>query len=155
MQAKTVKNRILGDIKRRLLDEFHQNFKRKAFFDKRWQARKILGKKSMRGSLLLVSGRLRRSLKAKVLDSSIQFTSDTSYAVAHNEGLSAVVNIKAHNRRSKKGKSYSVKSHQRKIELPERRFIGDHPKVRAVIESSINEKMQEFSKQIGELLKPN
>ena len=52
-----IKRKILNDLRVELSDEFDRNFQRKAFFDRPWPPRK-LGKK---GSLLMVTGKLRRS----------------------------------------------------------------------------------------------
>lgn len=53
-----------------LTAEFHENFRRKAFFDQPWKPRKESGwkssrRKSPRGMLLVATGKLRRSLKAQ------------------------------------------------------------------------------------------
>lgn len=73
---------ITQDVRVELLDEFDRNFERKAFFDKPWEKRKRNG----RGSLLVVSGRLRRSIKSSVSQGALRFSSDTPYASLHNEG---------------------------------------------------------------------
>ena len=51
--------RILNDLKVELSEEFDRNFERKAFFSKPWPARLMEG----RGSLLLQTGKLRRSMR--------------------------------------------------------------------------------------------
>ena len=47
---------ILSDLRVEVLDEFNQNFTRKAFFDQPWPARKM---DTGRGTLLVVSGAMR------------------------------------------------------------------------------------------------
>ena len=58
MNANSLKKAIIADLRVELADEFDRNFQRKAFFSERWLPRR--GKKA-RGSLLIVSGALRRS----------------------------------------------------------------------------------------------
>lgn len=58
MNANSLKKAIIADLRVELADEFDRNFQRKAFFSERWLPRR--GKKA-RGSLLVVTGALRRS----------------------------------------------------------------------------------------------
>ncbi|MBQ0157697.1 MAG: hypothetical protein KBS47_01610 [Bacteroidales bacterium] len=58
MNANSLKKAIIADLRVELADEFDRNFQCKAFFSERWLPRR--GKKA-RGSLLVVSGALRRS----------------------------------------------------------------------------------------------
>ena len=74
---------ILTDLKVELLDEFDRNFERKSFFDQSWPEVIIPNK---RGSLLMRTGALRRSMRAYVADSSINFFSSLPYARIQNEG---------------------------------------------------------------------
>ena len=74
--------KILTDLKVELSEEFDRNFERKAFFTKRWKDRKLDG----RGSLLLTTGKLRRSIRAKVDKESVTWTSSEPYAAIHNYG---------------------------------------------------------------------
>ena len=69
---------ILKDVRVELGDEFDRNFERKAFFDQPWPKRRH----DSSGSLMVASGRLRRSLKAKenVDKGSITWTSSEPYA---------------------------------------------------------------------------
>lgn len=82
--------KILKDIAVELHDEFDRNFERKAFFGKAWEKRKREGK----GSLLLVTGKLRRSLKHNVTHNTIKWTSSEVYANIHNEGGDIVITSK-------------------------------------------------------------
>jgi phage gpG-like protein len=83
MQPSELIHNILSDIRVELLDEFDQNFTRKAFFTRKWKrSSNITGK----GSLMVKSGALRRSLRAKVSGTSIIFSADSPYARIHNEG---------------------------------------------------------------------
>jgi len=74
---------LLNDIRVELHDEFDQNFERKAFFDRPWPDTKW---KNNRGSLMLRTGRLRRSLRSQVAGNRIVFSSSAPYAELLNNG---------------------------------------------------------------------
>jgi len=82
---------LLNDIKTELMDEFDRNFERKAFFDKPWKGTKF---PNQRGSLMMRTGKLRRSLKSRVAGNAISFTSSMPYAAIHNEGGTITVTAK-------------------------------------------------------------
>lgn len=73
----------LSDLKVELFDEFDRNFERKAFFDQKWKETKF---PNHRGSLLMRTGSLRRSMRATVQGNTIRFHSSLPYASIHNEG---------------------------------------------------------------------
>lgn len=75
---------ILRDIEVELTDEFDRNFERQGFFSEKWKRR--LSPVRAGRSLLVDSGELRRSIRARVDASSITFSSDLAYAAIHNEG---------------------------------------------------------------------
>lgn len=75
-------NKILNDLRVELTDEFDRNFERKAFFNEKWQDRQRDGK----GSLMLVTGKLRRSLRSQIKGNNIVFSSSEPYASIHNDG---------------------------------------------------------------------
>ncbi len=76
--------RILSDIRVNIGDEFDQNFERQGFFSEKWARRKSPLRPG--GSILIDTGKLRRSIHSRSDDSSITFYSDLSYAAIHNEG---------------------------------------------------------------------
>jgi phage gpG-like protein len=61
---------------------FDKNFERKAFFTQAWTPRK----REDKGTLLLRTGKLRRSIRKEISGDSIRFTSSESYTAIHNEG---------------------------------------------------------------------
>lgn len=74
----------LTDIKVKLGDEFDKNFERKAFFDEKWKSPKFI---NSRGSLMMRTGKLRRSLlNSKIVQNSIVWSSSMPYADIHNNG---------------------------------------------------------------------
>lgn len=74
---------FITDLRVELMEEFDRNFERKAFFDHPWPPTKYPNK---RGSLMMRTGALRRSLRASSNDHSITFSSSLPYASIHNEG---------------------------------------------------------------------
>lgn len=117
-----------------------ERFVRKNWLDRSpaaWKARKpspewhseAQKKAAARGSLMVKTGRLKRSIRVtKVTSNSVTIGTDVPYAEPHNEGavINQVVNVKSFTRK-RKGRSEKVKAHRRKrkITLPERRFIGE------------------------------
>lgn len=134
-----------------------ERFVRKNWVDKSvtaWKARKpspewhteAQKKAAARGSLMVKSGRLKRSIrKIKVTRNSVTIGTDVPYAEAHNEGavINTTVNIKTHSRK-RKGRTETVKAHRkkRKIKIPERRFIGESAillrRVERLVQKEIN-----------------
>jgi phage gpG-like protein len=82
---------FVTDLKVELMDEFDRNFERKAFFDQPWKETKMPNR---RGSLMMRSGALRRSIRATSNDHSIRFFSSLPYAAIHNEGGTITVTAK-------------------------------------------------------------
>ena len=84
MTPKDFLKQTLTDIKVKLGEEFDRNFERKAFFDEKWPATKLT---YHRGSLMMRTGRLRKSLLSpKVTSNGIIWSSTLPYADIHNNG---------------------------------------------------------------------
>ena len=86
-------------------------------------------KKADRGSLMVRSGRLKRSIrKMSEGDYFVYVGTDVPYAQIHNEGgeINKTVTVRTHSR-TRKGRTETVKSHRRKmnIKMPKRQFLGD------------------------------
>lgn len=138
-----------------------ERFIRKNWVDKsvtRWKPRKpspdwhseAQKKEAARGSLMVKSGRLKRSIrKIKVTRNSVTIGTDVPYAEAHNEGaiINQTVNVKTHSRK-RKGRTETVKAHRRKrkITLPERRFIGESALLLRRIERLVQREMNDILK---------
>lgn len=82
---------LTKDVEVQLNQEFDRNFERKAFFDKKWPATKHNYSK---GSLLMRSGKLRRSIKSDSKGSAIRWSSAMPYASLQNEGGEIIVTEK-------------------------------------------------------------
>ena len=82
---------LIKDIQVDLTDAFDQNFERKSFFGKNWDNTAIPNK---RGSVMMRSGKLRRSIKSRVSGNQISWSSSLPYASLQNEGGEVVVTQK-------------------------------------------------------------
>ena len=112
------------------------NFSKQRFVEQNWldetpepwkprSNRRRGGEQRQRGAVLVDSGRLKRSIRViSTSQERIVIGTDVPYAEAHNEGLDSSVRVRAHTRRSRRGKVYAVRAHSRHIQLPKRRFIG-------------------------------
>lgn len=103
-----------------------------------WQRRK----KPDKGSLLVRSGRLKRSIrKMSEGDYFVYIGTDAPYAKVHNEGgtINKVVNVRSFTR-TRKGRTETVKTHRRKMNLkmPKRQFLGDSDALAKRIERFAN-----------------
>ena len=153
MTADKLKKDILDDMRVELSDEFDKNFERKAFFTDAWKARKD---PKANGSLLVVSGRMRRSIKGSVEGDGVRFTSDTSYATVHNEGGSGFVTVRQHQRKHyKTGKVYTVHSYQRRVNIPQRQFVGDGQRTQEIIRGVIDDNVKQFNASLSNFIRTN
>lgn len=141
---------ILNDMRVELSDEFDKNFDRKAFFTKKWKRR---ANPDAKGSLLMVTGTMRRSIKSEVRGNGVRFTSSVSYAAIHNEGGSGTKPVRQHTRTSKKGKQYTVKAHTRKFSMPKRQFVGDGIRTQEIIKGVIADNVADFNMQLSKFIK--
>lgn len=135
-------NKILRDIRVELLDEFDRNFQRGAFFSKPWPA-----KRDGSASHLTKTGKLRRSVSARISGNSVIFTSSEAYAAIHNDGGTVTVTDKMKKYFWAKFKETGQPHFKRmalmkvgsKIKIPQRRFIGDSPEVRKAVDDIVKE----------------
>ncbi|MCD8266266.1 MAG: phage virion morphogenesis protein, partial [Prevotellaceae bacterium] len=146
------KRRIINDMKVELADEFDRNFERKGFFSKKWQQRANTDPKA-KGTLLMVTGTLRRSIRGEVTGDGVRFTSAVPYAKIHNEGGEGRETVGAHYRTSRRGRRYLVRAHTRRFSMPERRFVGDADDVRRIIQKSGDREMARFERELTKKLR--
>ncbi|MFR9578738.1 MAG: phage virion morphogenesis protein [Rikenellaceae bacterium] len=144
---------VIATLRIELRDEFDQNFVRKAFFDQPWTARARDGNTD---SLLIGSGRLRRSIIARATPTGLTFEGEV-YANIHNNGGKIAITDKMRSYFRYKyiqfkesdpalAKYYlnmaiTKKTH---IEIPQRQFIGDHAVVSQVIDEVVADKIKEI-----------
>lgn len=111
-----------------------ERFRLKNWLDRsreKWEPRKRVGstKKKRKGSLMMVSGRLKRSIKKiRQTRNSVTIGTDVPYARIHNEGgeIKKTVKVRKHTR-VRSGRKTKVKAHVRQMNtsIPQRQFIGD------------------------------
>ncbi len=150
IDGEQLKRNILSDMRVELSEEFDRNFERKAFFTKKWKQR---ANPNAKGSLLIVTGTMRRSIRGEVKNNGVRFSSAVPYAAIHNEGGKGTKPVRAHSRKSKKGKTYQVRAHTRKFQMPQRQFVGDSKRTQEIIKGVINDNLADFNMQISKLLK--
>lgn len=139
---------MMKDIGVDLADEFDQNFERKAFFNKKWKDRKF----GNRGTLLVATGRLRRSITMKATERSITFSSDTPYASIHNEGGEIEVTKKMKGyfwyMYGKTGyepyKAMAMKRVGSKIVIPQRQFVGYHKTIDKIVDEHVQDMIDDL-----------
>lgn len=150
LNANELKTDILNDLRVELSDEFDKNFERKAFFSEKWKPR---AHDYPKGSLLIVTGAMRRATRGRVEGNGVRFSSALAYATIHNEGGTGFKPVKAHTRKSRKGKIYNVRAHSRKFTMPQRQFIGDGPDTQHLVRSVIEDNLQKFNISLTNFIK--
>lgn len=149
---------ILEDMRVELSDEFDRNFERKGFFSDKWKPR---AHNYPRGSLLMVTGAMRRSTQGEVSGDGVRFKSSLPYASLHNEGGKITVTAKM-----KKFFWYKYKQTKEDgwkflalmkvgsvITIPQRQFIGDGPDTQRIIRQVIEENLDKFNLSLSEFLR--
>lgn len=149
---------ILNDIRVELTDEFDRNFQRKAFFDRKWPPRKYPEHK---GTLMMVTGKLRRSILSRTTESSVTWESSEPYAAIHNYGGKIIVTAKMKRyfwykfkvTKDDYWKHMALMKVGATITMPQRQFIGDHPQVRKAVEEVIRDNIGDAVANITRSLK--
>lgn len=149
MNSKDLLHNILSDMRVELSEEFDRNFERKAFFSDKWKRR---ANPNAKGSLLIVTGTLRRSIRSEVRGNGVRFSSAVPYASIHNEGGTGTKPVKAHIRRGKKGKTHQVKAHMRRFKMPKRQFIGDGKRTQEIIQKVVSDNLKDFNVQLSKVV---
>ena len=152
-----LKKKILNDLRVELTDEFDRNFQRKAFFDRPWPPRKM-GKK---GSLLMVTGKLRRSIRCRIDADSITWETSEKYAAIHNFGGTITVTAKMKKffwykykvTKDDAWKWMALMKTGTKITIPQRMFLGNHPEVRKRAEAVIQRNLKKAADDLIKKLK--
>lgn len=144
---------------------FKDSFRRQGWRDKglkRWQARKNNKGSTGRG-ILIKRGHLRNSIRKLIANwKLVEVGTNLPYAAAHNEGFSGTIRVRQHTRnqysKEKKGRGvyniktrqeltrterkatgtkFTVRSHTRKMNLPQRQFMGDSETLNLKIDATI------------------
>ena len=145
--------KILNDVRVELSDEFDRNFSRKAFFDQNWSPRKYHQNK---GSLMMVTGKLRRSILSRTSANSVSWESSEPYAAIHNYGGEITVTAKMKRyfwykykvTKDNYWKYMALMKVGTTITIPKRQFIGDHKIVREATKEIINRNIKEYANNL-------
>lgn len=150
--SRNIYDDILRDARVKLTEMFKNNFREQGFFGQRWVATKVSKtNKRGKGSILVVTGAMRRSIRSQIRGMAVVFSSNLPYTALHNEGGKFSVTIRAHSRTNRKtGNSYSVRSHSRQMNMPQRQFIGDHELVQQALGEIVFKRLQEFSQNLAD-----
>lgn len=148
-----IKRKILNDIRVELSDEFDRNFQRKAFFDQSWPPRKM---RNPKGSLLMVTGKLRRSIRCRVDTDSVVWETSERYAAIHNYGGTITVTAKMkkffwYKHKATKDDAWKWMALMKvgtQIRIPQRQFLGDHPEVRKRCDAIISRNLQKAAQEL-------
>ena len=133
-----IKN-ILSDLRVEVLDEFNRNFTRKAFFDRPWPARQM---DTGRGTLLLVSGHMRRSLRCTASRGSLYF-----WAMYYKNVPAKGATGKSAARKSRTAEYYRGMALTKKkaFTIPQRQVVGDHPTVGRIVRDTCDRNLREWT----------
>lgn len=130
------------------------NFSKQRFVQQNWHdttpepwkprsAKRRGGEKRQNGAILVDSGHLKRSIRViSANPNRVVIGTDVPYAEMHNEGLDGQVNVCQHTRRSRKGRTYTVRAHTRRVHMPERRFIGESQELTNQLEDLITTELK-------------
>ena len=175
MDADTFLQNIIDDIGVDLLNAYDKNFQRKRFFNKRWKPAKL---PNSRGSLMLRSGKLRRSIRRRKGRKELSFTSSVPYALLMNEGGEIVVTekmkrffwamykkaVQASGGASKnkvqrlssealKWKRLALQKVGSKMKVEQRQFLGWHPRVDQIIKDNVDYHLRELNHEFTKKLR--
>ena len=165
MEFKDFLNHILTDTKVKLTEAFDRNFERKAFFDDKWANTLIPNR---RGSLMMRTGTLRRSIRSNIEGTTVRWTSSVPYADIQNNGGEVEITAKmkryfwamyykaigaAKGRKGAAQKAFSVEAEHWKalalkkvgdrLKIPKRQFIGNHTEVKRMVTEIVDFNIKE------------
>ena len=114
------------------------------------------------GSLLMVTGTLRRSIRCQVNADSVMWESSEKYASLHNDGGTLTVTAKMKRffwykykvTNDESWKWMALMKTGAVITIPQRQFLGDHPQVRKAAERIINDNLQNAANAFIKNFKP-
>lgn len=165
MEFKDFLNHILTDTKVKLTEAFDRNFERKAFFDQKWANTLIPNR---RGSLMMRTGTLRRSIRSSIEGTTVRWTSSVPYADIQNNGGEVEITAKmkryfwamyykaigaAKGRKGATQKAFSVEAEHwkalalkkvgDKLKIPKRQFIGNHTEIKRMVAEIVDFNIKE------------
>lgn len=180
MDFKKFHQNIIKDVKTELAEEYDKNFERKAFFDQAWPKNTLINRKGSmmartnnlrRGYIARIEGEkiaFTNSMPyAKIQNEGgeIEVTAKMKryfWAMYYQSigGMTYSVKTKSL-AKNKKNERLSIEAAQfknlalmplgKKIKIPARRVIGNHPKIREAVERAMNSNL----KELNDLIKNN
>lgn len=181
-KMRDLKRKILTDLKVELLDEFDRNFQRRAFFDRPWPGRKSpgngdkllndtgYGRNSIRGIIrqngvefstdtpymglhnrggkIKITPRMRKYFWYMYRQNTESITYSIKKRQANNTQRNRMLSAKA---QFWKNMALTKKDH---ITIPQRQFIGDHPRVRQAVREVIHQNLQSAFRELAKVLQP-
>ena len=130
-----IDNDLPRKVGNRVVSMTKQNFQDEGYFGKRWKEVKRRqghgkrhGSDTRRKILTGRTGDLGRSIQMTSEKGSVTIHSDLPYSAAHNEGTNNA------------GRGHKTK-------IPQRQFLGEHPKVTAAVQSIIEKEITKILKQ--------
>lgn len=158
LDANKLKADILDDMRVDLSEEFDRNFERKGFFSDKWKPR---AHDYPRGSLLMVSGDMRKATQGEVSGDGVRFFSAMPYTSLHNEGGKITVTAKMKRyfwakfmqTKDESWRRMALMKVGKVITMPERRFIGDGPDTQRIIREAIDRNLQQFNTRLTDFFR--
>lgn len=174
---------IIKDVKTELMDEFDRNFERKAFFDQAWPKTSLINRKGSmmartnnlrRGYQAKIQGEkiaFTNSMPyASIHNEGGEITVTAKmkryfWAMYYQATGGILYNVKTKAAaKTKKNQALSIEARQfkalammpigKKIKIPSRRVIGNHPRIKQVISGVVDNHLKELNDIILNKLKP-
>jgi phage gpG-like protein len=161
---------FISDLRVEVADEFDRNFERKGFFDEKWPDTRIPNR---RGTLMMRTGALRRSIESASSSNSIKFFSSLPYASIHNDGgyITVTAKMKKYfwamymkaggarkgarmNKEAEIFKAMALKKVGSRIKVEKRQFIGPHVQIDQAVDRIFQQHLNDFTTRIQKQLKP-
>lgn len=144
--------KIVNDVKVDFSDEFDRNFTRKAFFDKPWPKRRFGD-----SPLLIETGDLRKSLRARVSGDTVIWSSHLKYSAIQNEGGRIKVTAKRKRffwakykeEKHEYWKAMALKKEGSYITIPARRFVGWHQSLNKNVQAIVGRRVKQFADELA------
>lgn len=172
---------ILNDVRIEMMDEFDRNFERKAFFDKKWPSNKLINRKGSmmarsnnlrrgfrakiegekiafsnslpyasiqnEGGQIKVTAQMKKYFWAMYYRSSGQIKRNKTGTIRQGAN-NKLVSIEA-----QQWKALALMPIGKKIKIPSRRVIGEHPKIKKVIENIVDKNINDLNTYLKNNLK--
>lgn len=114
----------------------------------RWAKRKIETRKTLGKKILFNTGYLQNNIKVQAYSTKVVSGVDgekVPYAQVHNEGLRGLINVKPHHRTHYQSKKrYQVKGFAKRVNIPERKYLGYSPDILKITQKEVNYKLKKI-----------